>query len=291
MAVLATLAVVIASIPFASGARAQDIWAGEYWQQQVDYEIRADLDPATHMLTGTETISYRNNSPDTLEQFYLHLYPNAYRERTSQLNRDYMKGTLWFIVGLPGSWRGWMDVAGLSVGGEELPFTVDGTILHADLPRSLPPGGEMTIEVAFTEKIRPVLGRAGYQGGHYTMAQWYPKMAVYDARGWHDDQFRMGEFYGEFGTFDVHITLPEEYVIVATGVPVAGEPGGTTNRRGAGHPGGGAGGQPGGQPGGTGRAELVISARHPRRRSTSGLSGSMISLGPPIRTSSFRTLC
>jgi hypothetical protein len=253
----ATLFAVIAFASISGTARAQDVWAGEYWQQKVDYEIRADLDPATHMLAGTETISYRNNSPDTLEQFYLHLYPNAYRERTSQLIRDYMKGTLWFIVGLPKSWRGWMDVTGLNVGGEELSFTVEGTILHAELPGPLPPGGEMVIEVAFTERIRPVLGRAGYQGSHYTMAQWYPKMAVYDARGWHKDQFRMGEFYGEFGTFDVHITLPDEYVIVATGVPVSGDPGWTSNRRGAGHSGrhpSGAGGRPGDGAAGQGQA-------------------------------------
>jgi hypothetical protein len=234
----ATMFALIAFVAMTGAARAYDVWGGEYWQQQVDYEIRAALDPAAHMLTGTETISYRNNSPDTLELFYLHLYPNAYRDKSSQLIRDYMKGTLWFIVGLPGSWRGWMDVTGLSTEGGEIPFTLEGTLLRAELPEPLPPGGEMTLEIAFSEKIRPVLGRAGYQDSHYTMAQWYPKMAVYDARGWHADQFRMGEFYGEFGTFDVHITLPEEYVIVATGVPVSGDPGWTRKGRGGGHPGG-----------------------------------------------------
>ncbi len=234
----ATIFAVIVILSMAGAAGAYDVWGGEYWQQQVDYEIRAALDPATHMLTGTETISYRNNSPDTLELFYLHLYPNAYRHKSSQLIRDYMKDTLWFIVGLPGSWRGWMDVTGLSAEGAEIPFTVEGTVLRAELPEPLPPGGEMTLEVAFSEKIRPVLGRAGYQGSHYTMAQWYPKMAVYDARGWHADQFRMGEFYGEFGSFDVHITLPEEYVIVATGVPVSGDPGWERGGRRGSHPGG-----------------------------------------------------
>ena len=235
-------AAVLALLP--AGAWAYDVWGGEYWQQRVDYEILAELDPANHTLTGTETIRYRNNSPDTLKLFYLHLYPNAYRDKSSQLIRDYMKGTLWFIVGLPKSWRGWMDVTSLGADGGEIPFTVDGTILRAELPEPLPPGGETTIEVAFTEKIRPVLGRAGYKGSHYTMAQWYPKMAVYDALGWHDDQFRMGEFYGEFGTFDVHITLPEEYVIAATGVPVSGDPG--WERRGG--VSGGPGGHPGGRP-------------------------------------------
>jgi len=245
------LTALIAFVSMSGAARAYDVWGGEYWQQRVDYEIRAGLDPADHMLTGTETITYRNNSPDTLEQFYLHLYPNAYRERSSQLIRDYMKGTLWFVVGLPKSRRGWMDVTELKVGGAEIPFTVDGTVLNAKLPKPLPPGGEMTVEVSFIEKIRPVIGRAGYRGAHYTMAQWYPKMAVYDARGWHDDQFRMGEFYGEFGAFDVHITLPEEYVIVATGVPVSGDPGWGRGGQGGGHPGGHPGGGAAGQGGST----------------------------------------
>jgi hypothetical protein len=229
-AVIAIIIIVATLVALTGDGRAQGYpFSEEYWQQQVDYEIRADLDPSNHTLAGSETIRYRNNSPDTLEQFFLHLYPNAYREKTSQLIRDYMAGTLYFLVGLPESWRGWMDVTHLTVRGNEIPFTVEGTILTASLPRPLPPGGEMVIEVAFTERIRPVLGRAGYRGRHYTMAQWYPKMAVYDELGWHADQFRMGEFYGEFGTFDVHITLPAEYVIAATGIPVSGDPGWTKN--------------------------------------------------------------
>jgi hypothetical protein len=248
----AVTAVIIAALAFAAmagNAGAQGYWRDEYWQQQVDYEIRAELDPSTHTLTGSETIRYRNNSPDTLDQFYLHLYPNAYRDKSSQLIRDYMQGTLFFLVGLPESWRGWMDVTRLAVGGQETPFTVDGTILTAGLPQPLPPGGETVIEVTFTEKIRPVLGRAGYSGRHYTMAQWYPKVAVYDWLGWHDDQFRMGEFYGEFGTFDVHITLPEGYVIAATGTPVSGDPGWGRNGPGAM---GGRGAEGGGHPGADG---------------------------------------
>ena len=71
----------------------------------------------------------------------------------------------------------------------------------------------------------PLLGRSGYSGEQYNMAQWYPKMVVYDQNGWHPDQYRMGEFYGEFGAFDVSITLPERYVVAATGVSVSGDPG------------------------------------------------------------------
>ena len=196
-----------------------------YWQQRVDYDIHVWLDPGSHMLNGTETIAYVNNSPDTLEEFYLHLYPNAYRDKTSPLIRDFMRGTLYFIVGLTESRRGWIDVTRLAVDGGDVEFTVDGTILESGFPKPLPPGGTATIEVAFTEKVRRHLGRAGYVGEHYDLAQWYPKMAVYDKMGWHPDQFRIGEFYGEFGTFDVRIEIPERFVIAATGVPVSGDPG------------------------------------------------------------------
>lgn len=197
----------------------------EYWQQRVDVVIDATLDPDEHILTGSERISYTNNSPDTLFEFYLHLYPNAYRDRDSQMIRDYHPGTKFFIIGLSESRRGWMDVSKLSVDGRDIDFIVEGTILEASFPRPLPPGGRTTIEVDFTEKIRKTLGRSGYTGQHYDMAQWYPKMAVYDKLGWHPDQFRIGEFYGEFGDYDVSITLPDDYVVAATGICVSGDPG------------------------------------------------------------------
>jgi hypothetical protein len=196
-----------------------------YWQQRVDYEIHTTLDPETHMLTGRGTITYTNNSPDTLAEFYLHLYPNAYREKASPLIRDFMRGTLYFLIGLTESRRGWLDVKTLKVNGADVAFSVDGTVLKSAFPKPLPPGGTARLEVSFIEKIRKHLGRAGYAGDHYDLAQWYPKMAVYDKNGWHPDQFRMGEFYGEFGTFDVHIELPEGFVIAATGTPVSGDPG------------------------------------------------------------------
>jgi hypothetical protein len=94
-----------------------------------------------------------------------------------------------------------------------------------DLPRPLLPGDSMTVSFTFDGKVRKRVDRSGYTGNHYDMAQWYPKVVVYDQNGFHADQFMTGEFYGEFGTFDVHIEVPDNYVVVATGMVQSGDPG------------------------------------------------------------------
>ena len=240
----AALALSIAASLWIRPAAAQDPGGDErpYWQQGADYEITASLDTKDHVLAGTEKIVYTNNSPDTLREFHMHLYANAFREKASPLIRDFLQGTLHFFVGLPASMRGAIDVTALAVNGEPVEHSVDGTILSSAFPKSLLPGGTAVISLSFRLEIMKRLGRMGWSGQHYDMAQWYPKMAVYDGDGWHPDQYRMGEFYGEFGTFDVAITLPEPYVVAATGLPVSGDPGWKKNslRRGAeggGHPG------------------------------------------------------
>ena len=224
---LAALSAVILMLP-ATGVAQSPLLAEmleDYWQQRVDYDISCVLDTENRALSGEQTILYRNNSPDTLRRFYLHLYPNAYRDKDSELYRDFHPGNRFFLLGLPRENRGWIEIDTLAVGGAPIEYSIDGTILESTFPAPLPPGGEAEIRIEFSLKIRRRIGRAGYLGRHYDMAQWYPKMAVYDKHGWHPDQFRSGEFYGEFGTYRVSITLPEEYVVVATGVPVEGDPG------------------------------------------------------------------
>ncbi|MFQ5677011.1 MAG: hypothetical protein ACE5G1_14030, partial [bacterium] len=114
-------------------------------------------------------------------------------------------------------------------GGEEKTvnaFQVNDTILEADLPEPLPPGGSLKIELAFYLKVRKFARRAGYRDSQYDFAQWYPKVCVYDENGWHAEPFHfMGEFYGEFGTFDVTINVPFNYIIGATGEVTQGDPG------------------------------------------------------------------
>ena len=197
-----------------------------YWQQSVDYTIDVKLIPETHFLTGDETIRYNNNSPDTLKNIYLHLYPNAFRDENTTFMKERRRFNNFNFRKFPEEKRGYIDISDFRIDDLSIPFKVDETILQAKLPESLPPGRSVTIHISFVEKVREKFGRAGYSGRHYDFAQWYPKIVVYDEKGWHPDKFHaMGEFYGEFGTFDVSITIPEEYVIAATGELVSGDPG------------------------------------------------------------------
>ncbi len=230
----------------AQGPAVQDLLS-EYWQQQADYDIRCTLDIEAKMLFGTEKLTYTNNSPDTLKRYFIHLYPNAYREKESLLYQDFFPGTWAFLRGLREESRGWIEIDSMTVGGEPADYVIDGTILSGKFARPLPPGGTVVFDMAFREKIRRRIGRAGYIGNHYDMAQWYPKIVVYDKTGWHPDQFRVGEFYGEFGTYDVTLRIPNQYVIAATGLPVEGDPGWTRNEKPK-HKGGSGGGRPGGHP-------------------------------------------
>ncbi len=241
---LLTALAVLHGAAAAQGPASQDLLT-EYFQQQADYDISVTLDIDAKMLSGTEKITYTNNSPDTLKRYFIHLYPNAYRTKESKLYQDYFPGTWVFLEGLAEESQSWIEIDTLVVGGKPANFRVRGTILTGNFTTPLAPGASVVFDMAFREKIRRRIGRAGYIGNHYDMAQWYPKMVVYDKTGWHDDQFRMGEFYGEFGTYDVEIKIPNQYVIAATGLPIEGDPGWTRNekpehkssRSGGGHPG------------------------------------------------------
>ncbi|MCH7548546.1 MAG: hypothetical protein IH969_03250 [Candidatus Krumholzibacteriota bacterium] len=197
----------------------------EYFQQFVHYTINAHLDASEKMLTGTETIVYTNNSPDTIPEFYLHLYPNAYRNRHTAFMKHYRQRFNLNLFDLPGKHRGYLDITDVRVDGKPASVEVDDTIARFALPAPLKPGETVTIELAFESKIRQRIGRAGYEGDHYDMAQWYPKVVVYDENGFHPNKFEAGEFYGEFGTYDVILEIPDNFVVAATGSVVSGDPG------------------------------------------------------------------
>jgi len=198
-----------------------------YWQQRADYTIRASLDTATHVITGSETIRYSNNSPDTLTYLWLQLDQNIYRanSRGAALNpTDARFAGQGFEGGYTIEYVRALQRFGQAIGRAPLATTVNGTVMRAELDRPLPPGQNVTLELAYRFEVpehgSDRMGRERFPGGWlYEIAQWYPRLAVYDdVRGWNTEQYLgQGEFYLEYGDFDVTITVPRSFVVAATG--------------------------------------------------------------------------
>jgi hypothetical protein len=193
-----------------------------YFQQQVNYDIEATLDDKQHMLTGYIDMEYTNNSPDALNEIYMHLWPNAYRNRRTAFAKQALDlNKTQFNFADNSKLGGLKDLAFL-VNDESVEwdyYQKNWDIALIKLKKPLPSGGKVTISTPFTLKIPDSFSRLGHVGQSYQMTQWFPKPAVYDRNGWHPMPYLdMGEFYSEFGNFDVKITLPSNYVVGATGV-------------------------------------------------------------------------
>ena len=182
-----------------------------YWKQDVQYEIDVTLDPDDHSLTAHQHLVYTNNSPDALTYVWFHLYPNAYRDNNSLLAKDAMATGSADLALVKTKDRGFMETRSVRVNGKEAATSLkpgDATEMRVDLTEPLPPGATVEFDIDFYVRIPKVSGffaqRMLYNGDHYEVTQWYPRVVVYDASGWHPDGYRfLGEFYGEFGTFDV----------------------------------------------------------------------------------------
>src|ERR1700704_1101747 len=198
-----------------------------YWQQRADYTIRATLDTATHTIAGSETLRYANNSPDTLRYLWLQLDQNIYKanSRGAALSpTDARFAGRGFEGGYTIEYVRAVRRVGQAAGRVPLATTDNGTMQRVDLDRPLPPGGRAELELAYRFEVpehgSDRMGREQFPGGWlYEIAQWYPRLAVYDdVRGWNTEQYLgQGEFYLEYGDFDVEITLPRSFVVVATG--------------------------------------------------------------------------
>jgi hypothetical protein len=195
-----------------------------YWQQRVDYRIRATLDTTTHRITGSEIITYTNNAPLALQELWLQLDQNLFAA-----------GSLGDALIEPGSrWRGAFEGGGFQItrlevvqqGRRYTPnYLIDDTRMRIDLEMPLPAqGGQVQLEIDFSF-IAPEYGadRMGRlrvaQGTVYEIAQWYPRLYVFDdVNGWNVAPYLgQGEFYLEYGNFDVEITVPRNFIVVATG--------------------------------------------------------------------------
>ena len=194
----------------------------QYWQQNVNYKIQVALNDKDHSLKGNVSIEYTNNSPDKLDFIWFHLWPNAYKNENTayarQIFRDADGKKRWKAM----KDNGYIDSLDFIVNGKNAATEKnekDIDIIKILLPETLQPGGKITITTPFFVKIPTYSSRSGHLDQSYIICQWYPKPAVYDSKGWHPIPYLdQGEFYSEFGSFDVSITVPSAYVIGATGV-------------------------------------------------------------------------
>lgn len=191
------------------------------WQQRVAYKIDATLNDSTRTVAGTERVVYWNNSPDTLRFIYFHAYPNAMRKSSRM---DKRKQTLYdfsLADSKPEQW-GEMKIDYVkSESGWKLSFTLDESIFKVDLPTPLAPGDSIAFDIGFQTKLPSIGGgRIQFTEGQYKVVYWYPSICVYDWKmGWVNNQYLgYGEHYGEFGNYEVYITLPAHYIVGATGV-------------------------------------------------------------------------
>lgn len=193
-----------------------------YWQQRVNYKIDVELDDENHLLNGFEEFEYINNSPDALDRIYVHLWPNAYdNSNTALAKQQYEQGDeeLHFASERK---KGRIDSLDFKVNGTKVQWELD--LEHIDiavihLQEVLMPGESVIITTPFRVKIPSgSISRLGHIGQSYQITQWYPKPAVYDKDGWHAMPYlNQGEFYSEYGSYDVSIRLPRNYVVGATG--------------------------------------------------------------------------
>lgn len=211
-----------------------------YWQQKVDYDVKVSLNETTKVVTGTETIRYRNNSPDALPYLWLLLDQNQYKRASiAQMSATVPDATTIGIGEIRRAeamrkWEGGFTIAAVrGADGQPLAHRVTDTLLRIELPQPVAGnGGEVVLSIDWSFPMaeqKVVDGRSGYecftQAGEdgnciFEGAQWFPRLAVYsDYEGWHNKAFLdAGEFTLEFGDYRVALTVPADHVVSATGV-------------------------------------------------------------------------
>jgi hypothetical protein len=214
-----------------------------YWQQRADYSIRATLDEAKRAIAGSETITYHNNSPDTLTYLWVQLDQNIFKPNSDARTGATLPSRDAWKAATPETgvkfdairnvleartFAGGFDIQGVKDGsGRPLHYVINRTMMRIDLPQPLKPGARVSFAIDWNFNIpeQKVLGgRAGYEkfddkNDLFEIAQWFPRMAAYyDVYGWQHKQFLgQGEFTLEFGDYDVQVTVPADHVVASTG--------------------------------------------------------------------------
>ncbi|MCW3076591.1 MAG: hypothetical protein JWO32_1200 [Bacteroidetes bacterium] len=193
-----------------------------YFQQEVNYKINVALNDQAHSLRAFEEIQYINNSDKGLDFIYFHLWPNAYKDNTTALAKQLLEEKKTTLFYSKPEERGFIDSLDFKVNGQTIKWEYDKQ--HKDICKlflNTPLRSLDTIKIStpFYVKIPDAkFSRLGHSDQAYFITQWYPKPAVLDNQGWHPMPYLdQGEFYSEFGSFDVSITLPKNYLLSATG--------------------------------------------------------------------------
>lgn len=194
----------------------------QYFQQEVNYRINVSLNDSNHELAAYESVQYINNSNDTLLFLYFHLWPNGYSDNSTPLARQLMERDGQQKLFRDDFKRGFIDSLDFRTEGQEIRWNfAEGCkdICILNLPEGLKPSDTIVITTPFHVKIPGgISSRMGHIGRSYQISQWYPKPAVYDKYGWHPMPYLdQGEFFSEFGSYDVSITLPDDYTVAASG--------------------------------------------------------------------------
>ncbi len=209
----------------------------EYWQQRADYVIDIEINDETQLLTGSETITYFNQSPDDLQYLWVQLDQNVRAQdnmnaqtETGRISRDSIPSK--FVAGMLGAsdYVGGYKIAAVKdASGATMSHSINRTMMRIDLKETLKSGASITFSIDWSYNIYDRMtedGRGGYEyfpedkNYAYTLAQWFPRMAVYDdVNGWQNKQFiGRGEFALTFGNYKVNITVPSDHIVGATGV-------------------------------------------------------------------------
>ena len=197
----------------------------DYWQQHVDYEMNISVDISDFTYDGDQSIVYTNNSNDTINKVYYHLFFNAFKPNSqmdvrSRTIRDPDRRVGSRIVALEEKDYGDISVSTLKQDGKDVYFEVNETVLLARLNKPLLPGKKTKLEMVFTAQIPLQIRRSGKlnkEGVDMTMTQWFPKLAEFDSEGWHPNPYIGREFHGVWGNYSVNITIDKNYVVGGTG--------------------------------------------------------------------------
>jgi len=208
-----------------------------YWQQRADYTMSIDMNVDNYQYNGVQNLVYTNNSPDTLNTIFYHLYFNAFQPGSEMdirlhhvpdpdgrmvTNSGTKEAPVYEsrISKLKANEIGYIKVNTLTQDGEAIKFETIGTILKVTLNKGIEPGGKTDLEMTFKGQVPVQIRRSGRnnkEGVALSMTQWYPKVAEYDFEGWHANAYIAREFHGVWGDYDVKITIDKKYILGGTG--------------------------------------------------------------------------